>query len=151
MLHYLFIASMVPFLKSPHDVQCYACYCLCSNTPATRSLRNNSTSQSGCSFKSFLSWIPELRISTLLQIHSAVAMTIAQSPGKSDRCLFRARTLASSSWLCCVIFSFCLHVLALFWCQDSFLIYTYTHTPHTHISAKIVWFPVLHVRILTNI
>lgn len=105
-------------------------------------------------FKSFLSWIPELRISTLLQIHSAVAMAIAQSPGKishlrSDRCLFRARTLANSS---CVVLHyflvlFCMSLLC-FDVKISFLIYTYTQAKnrpvHTHIHHSIlVWFPLI--------
>lgn len=37
-----------PSWKSTHDVQCYACYCLCSNNSCHKCpLRNNSTSQSG--------------------------------------------------------------------------------------------------------
>lgn len=77
-------------------------------------------------FKSFLSWIPELWISTSLgNALATVAMAIAKKK-KNDtccfyhthRCLFRARTLANSSCVVLHYFSrFVLHVLALFWYQ----------------------------------
>lgn len=100
-------------------------------------------------FKSFLSWIPELRISTLLQIHSTVAMAIAQSLEKSRTCAQIGAYSELTHWqivvvLCCIIFSFCsaCPCFVLMSRYPSSSTRTHTHrlkidTPH----SVLVWFP----------
>lgn len=75
-----------PTWKSPHGVQCYACYCLCSHFSRHKcTLRSNSASQSGLLLYSFLSLILQLWISALsfnqgwLHHHSTALLSLLKA------------------------------------------------------------------------